>query len=198
MSDQELRDELMTLLVAGHETTASTLAWCFDQLAREPEVVARLQEGDDAYLTATVQEAMRHRPVLPNVAPRLVVKPIEVGGFNYPKGACLVPNAYLIHHDPEIYPDPYTFRPERFLDKAPGTYTWIPFGGGRRRCLGASFAMLEMKVVVRAVAHARELEPIGQHVALPRRRNITVTPDNGAEVRLPVRTAAPEALALSG
>jgi hypothetical protein len=136
--------------------------------------------------------------VIPNVAPRLVVKEIEVGGWSYPTGVCLVPNAYLIHHDPEIYPDPYAFRPERFLDKPPGTYTWIPFGGGRRRCLGASFAMLEMKVVLREVLRQRQLAPIGDRFSLPQRRNITVTPANGAELRLPVRAQVPEALALSG
>ena len=198
MSDQETRDELMTLLVAGHETTASTLAWGFDRLCGYPEVLDRMQEGDDAYLTATIQEVLRHRPVLPNVAPRLVVKPIEVGGFSYPTGVCLVANAYLIHHDPAIYADPYAFRPERFLEKPPGTYTWIPFGGGRRRCLGASFAMLEMKVVLREVLGQRQLEPVGDRFALPRRRNITITPDNGAQVRLPARVEVPQLAALSG
>ncbi|MFL5823934.1 MAG: cytochrome P450 [Solirubrobacteraceae bacterium] len=202
MPDQELRDELMTLLVAGHETTASTLAWCFERLARDPETVERLRVEDDDYLTATIQEALRCRPVLPNVAPRLVVKPIEVGGWSYPTGVCLVPNAYLIHHDPDLYPNPYAFRPERFLDQAPGTYTWIPFGGGRRRCLGASFAMLEMKVVLRAVVQARDLEAV--HPALPRtrRRNITVAPGDGCLVRLPARApvtkaGSPAALALA-
>jgi cytochrome P450 len=187
MSDQELRDELMTLLVAGHETTASTLAWTFDRLARDPEVLARLRDQDDAYVTATIQEALRCRPVLPNVAPRLVVQPIDVGGWSYPSGACLVPNAYLVHHDPEIYPDPYAFRPERFLDKAPGTYTWIPFGGGRRRCLGASFAMLEMKIVLRTLVRERDLEPVGEAFERPRRRNITIAPAHGCLVRLPQR-----------
>ena len=99
--------------------------------------------------------------MLPNAAPRLVKQPIEVGGWHYPPGVCLVANAYLVHHDPAIYPDPYAFRPERFLDEPPGTYTWIPFGGGRRRCLGASFALLEMKVVLRAVLRAYELRPAG-------------------------------------
>ena len=198
MSQQELRDELLTLLVAGHETTASTLAWGFDQLVGHPEVVARLREENDAYLTATVQEVLRHRPVLPNVAPRLVVQPIEVGGVRYPEGVCLVANAYLIHHDPEIYEEPYSFRPERFLEQPPGTYTWIPFGGGRRRCLGASFALLEMKVVLREVLRQRDLEPIGEKFALPQRRNITVTPANGAEMRLPARAPAPLAAAVAG
>jgi cytochrome P450 len=187
MSDQELRDELMTLLVAGHETTASTLAWCFDRLSRDPEVVERVRQADDAYLTATIQESLRCRPVLPNVAPRAVVKPIEVGGWSYPAGVCLVPNAYLVHHDPEIYPDPYAFRPERFLDQPPGTYSWIPFGGGRRRCLGASFAMLEMKIVLRRLVSEREFEPVAQGFARPARRNITIRPAEGCLVRLPER-----------
>ncbi|TML26221.1 MAG: cytochrome P450, partial [Actinobacteria bacterium] len=151
MSPQELRDELMTLLVAGHETTASELAWAFERLVRTPEPLRRLvaeidADDGDAYLTATIQETLRRRPVLPNAAPRLVKQSVEVGGWRYEPGACLVANAYLVHHDPAIYPDPYAFRPERFLDSPPGTYTWIPFGGGRRRCLGASFALVEMKV----------------------------------------------------
>ncbi|HWP33230.1 MAG TPA: cytochrome P450, partial [Solirubrobacterales bacterium] len=161
MSEQEIRDELLTLLVAGHETTASSLAWTFARLVHEPAVLERLVEeidtGEDAYVTATTQETLRARPVLPNVAPRLVAKPVEIGGWSYQPGCCLVANGYLIHHDPEIYPDPYSFRPERFLDEPPGTYTWIPFGGGRRRCLGASFAMLEMKVVLRALLGARRV-----------------------------------------
>ncbi|HEY1523936.1 MAG TPA: cytochrome P450 [Solirubrobacteraceae bacterium] len=202
MSDQELRDELMTLLVAGHETTASTLAWCFDRLSRDRRVVERLREGDDAYLTATIQEALRCRPVLPNVAPRLVVKPIEVGGWRYPTGVCLVPNAYLVQHDPDIYPDPYTFRPERFLDAPPGTYSWIPFGGGRRRCLGASFAMMEMKIVLRSLVAERELEPVGSGFERPKRRNITIAPAEGCMVRLPARaresTAQPVLSAAGG
>jgi cytochrome P450 len=185
MDQQELRDELMTLLVAGHETTASTLAWAFARLPGHPDVVERIvdemrADDGDAYLTATIQEVMRRRPVLPNNAPRFAVKPIEVGGWSYPAGVALVPNAYLVHHDPEIYEDPYEFRPERFLDSSPGTYTWIPFGGGRRRCLGASFAMLEMKIVLRAVLGACELRPTGDGFELPRRRNITIRPGRGA------------------
>jgi cytochrome P450 len=190
MSAQELRDELMTLLVAGHETTASQLAFTFERLVRTPDVLARLTEevasGDgDAYVTATVQESLRRRPVLPNAAPRLVMEEIEVGGWRYPAGVCLVPNAYLVHHDPAIYPDPYAFRPERFLDKPPGTYTWIPFGGGRRRCLGASFATVEMKVVLRAVLERAQPRVAGDgRLELSRRRSITLSPREGAEVVL--------------
>jgi cytochrome P450 len=185
MSQQELRDELMTLLVAGHETTASELAWAFEQLVREPAVVAQLTDEidagtDDAYLTATIQETLRRRPVLPNAAPRLVKQPVEIGGWQYPPGVCVIANSYLIHHDPEIYSDPYAFRPERFLDAPPGTYTWIPFGGGRRRCLGASFAMLEMKLVLRSVLARNDVRPSKDRLELSRRRSITLSPGAGA------------------
>ncbi|HEX5763414.1 MAG TPA: cytochrome P450 [Solirubrobacterales bacterium] len=199
MSEQEIRDELLTLLVAGHETTATSLAWAFERMLREPRVLDRLVNEvageDDAYLTATIQETLRARPVLPNVAPRYVAKPIEVGGWTYPTGCSLVANGYLIHHDPEIYPDPYAFRPERFLDEQPGTYTWIPFGGGRRRCLGASFALLEMKVVMRELLGACTVSAAGDGgVEMARRRNITVRPLDGARAvladRAPVATAA--------
>ena len=189
MSDQELRDELMTLLVAGHETTASELAWAFERLARLPDVVARLRDeidadDGDAYLTATIQETLRRRPVLPNAAPRLVKRPVEIGGWSYPPGVALVANAYLVHHDPAIYADPYAFRPERFLDEPPGTYTWIPFGGGRRRCLGASFATLEMKIVLRAALARAAPLPSDDGFEPPRRRGITLSPATGATTRL--------------
>jgi hypothetical protein len=197
MSEQEIRDELLTLLVAGHETTASTLAWAFERLGHDPRVLGRLVEeidaGEDAYVTATIQETLRIRPVLPNVAPRLVAKPIEVGGWTYPPGCSLVLNGYLIHHDPEIYPDPDAFRPERFLDEQPGTYTWIPFGGGRRRCLGASFAMLEMKIVLRSALSALALQPGATSPEVARRRNITVRPSHGARAVLTERRGAPVA-----
>jgi cytochrome P450 len=196
MSHAELRDELVTALVAGHETTASQLAWAFEQLAREPRVVKRLTEEldrgeDDAYLTATIHEIMRRRPVLINAEPRLVKQPIRIGGVDYPPGAVLIANAFLVHHDPDIYPDPFAFRPERFLESAggqtPGTYTWLPFGGGRRRCLGASFAMLEMKIVLRAVLEANLLVAVGDQPERPRRRSITISPSRGCEVILRAR-----------
>jgi cytochrome P450 len=195
MSPQELRDELMTALVAGHETTASQLAWTFAELARAPrvqELLAReLDAGeDDAYLVATINESMRRRPVLPNAEPRLVKQEVEIGGVRYPPGVVLIVSAYLVHHDPAIYPDPYEFRPERFLEsaggKAPGTYTWLPFGGGRRRCLGASFAMAEMKVVLSAVLARFALQPAGEPERT-RRRSITISPAGGARVVLAQR-----------
>ena len=188
MSDIELRDELMTLLVAGHETTASSLAWAFERIARTPRVGERLAEAvaadDDAYVIATIQETLRRRPVIPNAAPRLVKKPVTIGGWDYPPDILLVASAYLVQHDPEIYPDPYEFRPERFLDESPGTYTWIPFGGGRRRCLGASFAQLEMKLVLKAVFAGTAIEPAAAPMETPRRRAITISPRVGAKVVL--------------
>ncbi|HEX8106976.1 MAG TPA: cytochrome P450, partial [Kofleriaceae bacterium] len=140
MSDEELRDELTTMVVAGHETTASELAWAFEALPRNPQVLKKLTDEIDAdqgdeYLTATINETLRRRPVLPNAEPRLTMQPVTIGDWHYPEGVALVAHAYLLHHDPAIYPDPYAFRPERFLEEQPGTYTFIPFGGGRRRCI---------------------------------------------------------------
>ncbi len=195
MSAVELRDELMTALVAGHETTASQLAWAFERLAREPAVVDRLTaeiDGGDGeeYLTATIYEVLRHRPVLPNAEPRLTKAPITIGGFDYPPGVALVASAYLLHHDPDIYPEPHALRPERFLGSAPGTYTWIPFGGGRRRCLGASFALQEMKIVLRAALARYEFMPADGRAERTGRRSITFSPARGATVVLREREPA--------
>lgn len=184
MSRKELRDELMTLLVAGHETTASSLGFGMNMLARHPHVIEELRREDDDYLQATIHEILRARPVLPNAAPRLVKQPVEVGGWHYEPGVCLVANSYLVHHDPDIYPDPYSFRPERFLGEGPGTYTWIPFGGGRRRCLGASFALLEMKIVLRAVLRRYDVAPGVAGPEVSRRRSITISPRLGASAVL--------------
>ena len=206
MSPQELRDELMTALVAGHETTASELAWGFERLAREPAVLERLYEeldsdSDETYLTATIQEILRHRPVLPQAEPRMVKQPVTIGGVTYPPGVMLVAFIHLLHHDPVLYPEPHAFRPERFVEseggKAPGTYTWIPFGGGRRRCLGASFALLEMKLVLRAALERYELHPAGEHAERTRRRHITVSPAGGCRVVLRERVAHTSSLSVS-
>jgi cytochrome P450 len=205
MSEQELRDELMTALVAGHETTASQLAWALERLAREPAVRARLTEEIDQgeseeYLGATITEILRLRPVLPNAEPRLTMEEVTIGGFTYPPGVVLLASAYLLHHDPELYPEPGAFRPERFLGTAPGTYTWIPFGGGRRRCLGASFAVQEMKVVLRAVLSRYELTAASDRPETTRRRSITFSPTHGTVVMLhrrnaPVAAPAPAVVA---
>ena len=188
MSDEEIRDELLTLLVAGHETTATELAWCFERLVRQPDVLGRLvaeiDAGGEEYVTATVRETLRRRPVLLIAQPRKVKSEFTLGDFTYAPGAHLCPNAYLVQHDPEIYPDPYAFRPERWLGQDPGTYTWIPFGGGRRRCIGASFALLEMNIVLRALLSRTEVRGTDRGVEVAVRRAITVTPSAGAEVEL--------------
>jgi cytochrome P450 len=196
MSDEEIRDELLTALVAGHETTASSLAFAFAQLAHHPHVQDRLaDDADGTYLTATIQEVMRRRPVLPIPEPRLVKRPVTIGGITYPAGTVLTAGAFLLHHDPSIYPDPFAFRPERFLERPPGTYTWIPFGGGRRRCLGAAFAQLELRLVLRAALDRFRVEPAAAKPERTRRRMITITPREGARVVLRAREgeAAPVA-----
>ncbi len=197
MTAQELRDELVTALVAGHETTASQLAWAFSRLSREPRALAKLVAEIDAgesedYLNATINEVMRMHPVLPNAEPRLVKKPVEIGGVRYPPGVVLMASAYLVHHDPSIYPEPESFRPERFIEQPPGTYTLLPFGGGRRRCIGASFALLEMRIMLRAVLSSCELAPGAAQPERTRRRGITLSPGRGALVVLRDRGAAAE------
>jgi cytochrome P450 len=203
MSDEEIRDELLTALVAGHETTASSLSFAFEALAHAPDVQERIREDDGgAYLQAAIHEVLRRWPVLPNPEPRLVMRPYEIGGWTYPAGVVLIASAVLIHHDPEIYADPFAFRPERFLDRAPGTYTWIPFGGGRRRCLGASFALLEMRLALQAALERFDVLPAAGALRA-RRRMITITPAAGARVVLRARdrrrrgaaVGAPEAAA---
>jgi len=204
MSDQELRDELMTALVAGHETSASQLAWAIERLAREPAVRARLVGEIDAgeseeYLSATITEILRLRPVLPNAEPRLTKREVEIGGYRYPPGVVLLASAYLLHHDPEIYAEPWAFRPERFIGNSPGTYTWIPFGGGRRRCLGASFAVQEMKVVLRAALSRYEIRAAADRPETTRRRSITFSPAGGTTMvlhrRAPVAVPEPATVA---
>jgi cytochrome P450 len=189
MSAQEVRDELITVVISGLETTASQLAWAFEQLARQPAVKARLvgeidAETNDEYLTATIQEIMRCKPVLPNMEPRRVVKPIEIGGITYSPGVVLFGSIYLVHHDPKIYPQPYAFRPERFLEQPPGKYTWISFGVGRRRCIGASMAVMEMEMVLRTTLSRYEIHPDAPQAERVLRRGISITPDRHARVIL--------------
>jgi cytochrome P450 len=181
MSDQELRDELMTLLVAGHETTATSLSWALERLVRHPDKMERLREGEDAYVDAVAKETLRLRPVIPIVVRRLT-EPFEVGGYTLPAGATVAPCIYLVHRRADVYPDPYAFRPERFLEQPAGTYTWIPFGGGVRRCIGGSFAVFEMKTVLSAIASRVALSPADAEPERVVRRAITLTPSRGAEV----------------
>jgi cytochrome P450 family 135 len=201
MSDSELRDELLTLLVAGHETTANALAWAVERLCRHPERMERLTEevrsGEYAYLQATIHETLRLRPVISIVLRRLQ-EPMELGGRLLPAGASIVPSIHLVHRRADIYPEPHAFRPERFIEseggRAPGTYTWIPFGGGIRRCLGAAFAQFEMEVVLKELVLRRTLAPSRPESERNYRRAITETPRHDAEVlirRAPTPTACP-------
>ncbi|MET0558116.1 MAG: cytochrome P450 [Solirubrobacterales bacterium] len=187
MSDAEIRDELLTLLVAGHETTATALSWAMERLTRHPEKLERLRAealaGEDAYMTATIQETLRLRPVIVLVI-RKLTEAVELGGYQLPAGTRVTPSIYLIHRDPAIYPEPDRFLPERFLDTPPGTYTWIPFGGGIRRCLGAAFAQYEMQVVLRELVTRRQITPSRPQPERNFRRAITETPRHDAEVIL--------------
>jgi cytochrome P450 family 135 len=206
MGDRELRDQLMTLLLAGHETTATALAWTFDLLARHPRVLARLvaelddadSDGEGEYLRAVVTESLRMRPVVPLAGRRLSAE-LRAGAFTLPPGTDVTPAIWLTHMRPDLYPAPTEFRPERFLESPPATYGWIPFGGGIRRCLGAAFAEFEMRVVLSTVLRRRELAPIGTRAERIARRNVTLSPRLGTRVRTRARVAGsqrtPSALA---
>ena len=184
LTDAELRDELMTLLIAGHETTATALGWAFERLLRHPEALAKATDdargGDGAYLDAVAKETLRLRPVLPIVARRLS-EPVTLGGVDLPAGADVAPCIYLIHHREDLYPEPDAFRPERFLGVKPGTYTWLPFGGSVRRCIGASFALFEMQVVMETVLRTVELQAVDATSERTGRRTITLVPARGAQ-----------------
>jgi cytochrome P450 family 135 len=187
MSDDEVRDQLMTLLLAGHETTATALAWTFDLLLRNPAAYERLRseirDGGDEYLKATISEALRLRPVVP-LAGRRLAADLTVDGLDLPAGTDVSPAIWLTHTRPDLYPEPYAFRPERFLEKSPETYGWIPFGGGVRRCLGAAFAEFEMRVVLEEVLGRCEFAPVAGRPQRVGRRNITLSPKQGTPVGL--------------
>jgi len=187
MSDVEIRDELMTLLLAGHETTATALAWAVERLVRHPDAQARLTKeirtGEHQFRDAVVKETLRLRPVIAVVARRLTA-PMEIGGVWLPAGVTVVPSIYLMHRRPEIYPDPQRFQPERFLEQRAGTYTWIPFGGGVRRCLGAAFAEYEMRVVLGTLFDSCTVRSTNKRAEPVRRRGLTQAPGRGATVML--------------
>jgi cytochrome P450 family 135 len=193
MSDGELRDQLMTLLMAGHETTATGLAWAFDLLFRAPRqrerLMAELADGGQEYLDAVIEETLRLRPVVPFVGRELRV-PAELGGYELPEGTVVMPSIYLAHTREDVYPDPHAFRPERFLDGGPDTYSWIPFGGGTRRCIGAAFAQLEMRVVLQTVLGQAELRSATGRPEPIVRRNVTLSPRNGTPAILVERRPA--------
>jgi cytochrome P450 len=197
MSDEELRDELMTLLVAGHETTASALAWAVERLVRHPGALARLRDeaeaGGSEYADAVCKETLRLRPIISLVV-RKLKEPMEIGGRELPAGVTVAPCIYLVHRRPDVYPDPLAFRPERFLEQPAGTYTWFPFGGGVRRCLGASFALFEMRIVLQELVARLELRAADPGPERFRRRAITNVPARGGEVIAERRPSAPASL----
>jgi cytochrome P450 len=189
MTRAQLRDNVMSLILAGHETTASQLAWAFQLLAHNPDVQRRLieeidKDAGDIYLTATIQEVLRHRPVFLFTIPRAVKQPIEIGGWTYEPPVQLLGCIYLLHHDPDVYPEPDRFRPERFLEGQPSPYTYLPWGGGRRRCPGSHLALLEMKTVLRTVLETMTVEPASRRMERPKWRSVIVTPHAGSRVVL--------------
>jgi cytochrome P450 len=187
MSDEELRDELVTVLGAGHETTATGLAWAMERLLRNPPVLARLREsiaaGEDDYLEATVKETLRTRPVIVDVARKLTA-PFAIGGYELPAGTYVLPAIAAIHYREDLFPEAERFKPERFLDDKADNYAWIPFGGGVRRCIGASFAEFEMRVILRTILERAELSAPDPEPEKAKVRNITLAPGRGARVRL--------------
>jgi cytochrome P450 len=199
MSNPEIRDELVTMLVAGHETTSHTLAWAIERITRHPELLGRLvaevDEGGKALREATIREVQRSRPVIAFAA-RVVRKPFELGGFRLPIGSRLLLAACLTHYDPNLFAHPERFQPERFLDKLPDTYTWIPFGGGVRRCIGATFAHMEMDIVLRVLLERVELVPTSAADERWAFRGVVWAPAEGgkAVVRQRVRAPAHDAL----
>jgi len=182
MDDADIRDQLMTLLLAGHETTATSLAWAFDQLFHRPEAMERLREevaGERSeWLDAVISETLRVRPVVPFTG-RQLREPASLGGHELPAGAVVMAAIYLAHMREDVYPDARAFRPERFLEAPPETFAWIPFGGGTRRCLGAAFAMFEMQVALRTILRLAELRPADPAPERIIRRNITLAPARG-------------------
>jgi cytochrome P450 family 135 len=183
LEDGLVRDELLTLIMAGYETTTNSLAWALERLLRSPDRLERLrgeiEAGEEAYLDAVIKETLRSRPVVPVVARRLS-GPASVGGYTLPTGTILMVSIYLVHHDPDTYPEPEEFRPERFIEGVPEGAAWVPFGGGTRRCLGASFAQLEMRVVLREILASVELSAADEAAESTARKRFTFAPASGA------------------
>jgi cytochrome P450 len=184
MSDDELVDELITMLVAGHETTATALSWTVACILEHPEVDARLRAGrDDPYLDAVIKESLRLRPIVPDVL-RKLTRPMRIAGYDLPAGVYVAPCIHLAHRRPEAYPQPDRFRPERFLGGKPDPYAWLPFGGGVRRCLGMAFALFEMKIVLDVLMERVRLRLDRPGTVRVVRRGVTLAPAAGARVRI--------------
>jgi cytochrome P450 len=187
LTDRELRDELLTLVLAGHETTANSLAWTWERLVRTPAAYDRLRDAvrsdTDAgdHIEAAITEGMRSRPVIPIIGRRVTV-PWRLGPYAVPAGTPVDISILLLHHREDVYPDPFAFRPERWLGRKPGTYEWIPFGGGIRRCLGAALAMAEQRVVLDAMVRRLDLEADDPNPERAVHRNVTMIPSRGAQV----------------
>jgi len=187
LTDAEIRDELLTLVLAGHETTANSLAWAWERLVRTPAAHERLVaavrsgEGAEEAVEAVITETMRSRPVVPIVG-RRVKRPWRLGEYAVPAETPVLISILLLHHREDLYPEPYEFRPERWLDRKPGTYEWLPFGGGIRRCLGAALAMAEQRVVLEAMARRLDLEVADPEPERALHRNVTMIPRHGARV----------------
>jgi cytochrome P450 len=193
LSELELRDELVTVLAAGHETTATGVAWAFERLLRTPRVLHRLtqslEEGDD-YLDATIKETLRARPVVTDVG-RKLTREIELNGYRLPAGTLVMPAIAAIHFREDLYPEPDEFRPERFLQSTPDAYAWIPFGGGVRRCIGASFAQFEMRVIIRTILERTRMRAAAARPERSRLRNVTAAPARGCRVVVESMNSAP-------
>jgi cytochrome P450 len=194
LTDKELRDELLTLVLAGHETTANSLAWAWERLVRSPEAheallgAVRSGDGAEEQVEATIIEAMRSRPVIPLIGRRVTV-PWQLGEYGVAAGAPISMSILLLHHREDLYPRPFDFRPKRWLGRKPGTYEWIPFGGGIRRCLGAALAMAEQRVVLAAMARRLDLEADDPAPERALHRNVTMIPSRGGSVVLRARHA---------
>jgi cytochrome P450 len=194
LTDEELRNELLTLVLAGHETTANTIAWAFERLLRHPAAYDRLRDavrsedssdradqGDGNYLDATIHEVMRVRPVVPIIGRRATV-PWQLGDVVAPRGARILVGIVVTHHRPDVYADPFRFDPERFMGVKPSTSEWLPFGGGNRRCLGAALAMEEMRIVLGEIARRTDLAVTDDEPERPKHRNVTMIPGRGGRV----------------
>ncbi len=190
----QIRDTLMSVILAGHETTASELAWAFQLLAHDPLAAGRLVDdldaGGEGYLTAAIHEVLRHRPVFLFTIPRVVRRPFEIAATTYRPPVQLVGCIHLMQHDPDLYPEPHRFWPERFLDAPPRPEVWMPWGGGRKRCPGHHLAMLEMRTVLETVLGDFELVPVGEKIETARWRSVIVTPGRGSRIMLRKRHRA--------
>jgi cytochrome P450 family 135 len=187
LTDQKIAQNLRGLLLGGHDTTSMTLTWLAERAVRNPEALERLQStveaGEDSYVDATIIETLRLRPIAPFTG-RWVVQPFQLGNITVPRGLIVVPFITLLHRRADIYPEPLAFKPERFLGQRPGTYTWIPFGGGAHRCLGGAFALFEMRTVLRTILRHRRFEPVTTPDEPATRHHFGVAPAEAGTVML--------------